>query len=85
MSSYQKYKESIKKTNVARRAAIRTLIENHRAEFDNLYLEEAKKFGLNPIKIQAQVKKHPKTEAELQTELWNLVLELEKKEKSLDK
>jgi hypothetical protein len=57
MSSYQKYKENIKATNVARRSAIRVLIENHREEFDNIYLEEARKIGLNPTKIEAQVKK----------------------------
>jgi hypothetical protein len=55
--SYQKYKENIKATNVARRAAIRVLIDNHREEFDNLYIEEAKKHGLNPTKIESQVRK----------------------------
>lgn len=57
MSSYQKYKDSIKQTNVARRSAVRVLIDNHREEFDALYIEEAKKLGLNPTKIEAQIKK----------------------------
>ncbi len=57
MSSYQKYKENIKATNVARRSAIRVLIENHREEFDNIYIEEALKHGLNPTKITSQVKR----------------------------
>lgn len=54
MGNYQKYKESIKDTNKARREAIKILVANHRAEFDNLYLEQAKQFGLNPTKTLAQ-------------------------------
>lgn len=57
MSSYQKYKDSIKTTNIARRAAVRTLIDNHREEFDALYIDEATKRGLNPTKIASQIKK----------------------------
>lgn len=55
--SYQKYKESIKETNKARRLAVRRLIANHRKEFDLLYLEEATQMGLNPTKTMAQIKK----------------------------
>lgn len=55
--SYQKYKETIKKTNEARRSAVRVLIENHREEFDAIYLEKAKTYGLNPTKIASQVKR----------------------------
>lgn len=55
--SYEKYKETIKATNVARRSAIKILIDNHRDEFDQLYLTEANLMGLNPTKIKAQVKR----------------------------
>lgn len=55
--SYQKYKEVIKATNVARRNAIKVLIDNHRDEFDQLYVEAATTMGLNPTKIKAQVKR----------------------------
>lgn len=55
--SYQKYKETIKSTNEARRAAVRVLIDNHRQEFDEIYLVKAKERGLNPTKIASQVKK----------------------------
>jgi hypothetical protein len=55
--SYQKYKETIKATNEARRAAVRVLIDNHREEFDAIYLVKAKERGLNPTKIASQVKK----------------------------
>lgn len=55
--SYQKYKETIKQTNEARRAAVRVLIDNHRQEFDEIYLVKAKERGLNPTKIASQVKK----------------------------
>lgn len=53
--SYQKYKETIKATNVARRNAVKVLIDNHRDEFDKLYLVEASKSGLNPTKTKAQI------------------------------
>ena len=56
MSTYQKYKENIKQTNEARRAAVRVLIANHREEFDALYLAQAEVLGLNPTKIKAKVK-----------------------------
>lgn len=55
--SYQKYKETIKATNEARRDAVRVLIDNHREEFDAIYLEKAKARGLNPTKIAASIKK----------------------------
>lgn len=55
--SYEKYKDVIKTTNVARRAAIRTLIENHRDEFDALYIAEAEARGLNPTKIRAKIER----------------------------
>ena len=55
--SYQKYKETIKATNEARRDAVRVLIDNHREEFDAIYLEKATARGLNPTKIASQVKK----------------------------
>lgn len=55
--SYQKYKETIKATNEARRAAVRVLIDNHREEFDAIYLVKAKERGLNPTKIASQIKK----------------------------
>lgn len=61
--SYEKYKESIKATNEARRAAVRTLIENHRKEFDNLYVEEAHKRGLNPVKIVGQLEREAAKES----------------------
>lgn len=57
MSSYEKYKDTIKVTNEARRSAVRVLINNHREEFDALYVEEANKRGLNPTKIVAQIKR----------------------------
>lgn len=53
--SYEKYKDTIKATNVARREAVKLLIENHREEFDNLYIEVADRHGLNPSKIKSQV------------------------------
>lgn len=52
--SYEKYKDTIKVTNTARRAAVKILIDKHRAEFDELYLSEAEKRGLNPTKIKAK-------------------------------
>lgn len=55
--SYAKYREVINATNMARRAAIKTLIDRHREEFNGLYLVEAEKLGLNPTKIQAKVKR----------------------------
>lgn len=55
--SYQKYKETIKQTNEARRDAVRVLIDNHREEFDAIYLDKAKARGLNPTKIASQVKR----------------------------
>ncbi len=55
--SYEKYKETIKATNEARRSAVRELINNHRQEFDQLYVAEATKIGLNPTKIVAQLKR----------------------------
>jgi hypothetical protein len=55
--SYQKYKETIKLTNEARRAAVRVLINQHREEFNELYFTEATKCGLNPTKIAAQIEK----------------------------
>jgi hypothetical protein len=55
--SYQKYKETIKSTNEARRDAVRVLIDNHREEFDAIYLEKARARGLNPTKIASAVKK----------------------------
>lgn len=55
--SYQKYKETIKATNEARRDAVRVLIDNHRDEFDAIYLDKARARGLNPTKIASQVKK----------------------------
>ena len=55
--SYQKYKETIKATNEARRDAVRVLIDNHREEFDAIYLVKAKERGLNPTKIASQVKR----------------------------
>lgn len=57
MTKYQKYKDAIKETNKARRLAIRRLIENHRQEFDTLYVEEAQKQGLNPTKTQNKLEK----------------------------
>lgn len=63
--SYEKYKENIKATNEARRAAVRLLINNHREEFDELYVYEAHKRGLNPTKITAQIKR---VEAERESE-----------------
>ena len=56
MSTYQKYKENIKQTNEARRAAVRVLITNHRDEFDALYLVQAEMRGLNPTKIKSKLK-----------------------------
>jgi hypothetical protein len=53
--SYQKYKETIKATNVARREAVKVLIDKHRDEFDQLYLTEASKIGLTPTKTRAKV------------------------------
>lgn len=50
MTTYQRYKEAIKATNAARRAATKVLINNHRTEFDLLYVEEATRRGLNPSK-----------------------------------
>lgn len=57
MTKYQKYKDAIKQTNKARRVAIRRLIELHREEFDQLYVEEANKHGLNPTKTQNKLEK----------------------------
>lgn len=57
MSTYEKYKDGIKKTNEARRAAIAKLIDAHRDEFDSLYLDEAVARGLNPTKIRSKKKK----------------------------
>ena len=57
MSHYEKYKDVIKTTNQARRAAIARLIDAHRADFDDLYLEEARARGLNPTKIEGMRKK----------------------------
>ena len=54
MTTYEKYKEVIKATNVARREAVKMLIENHRAEFDELYIQTATQMGLNPKKIVSQ-------------------------------
>lgn len=54
---YEKYKDTIKATNIARRNAIKVLIANHRQEFDEIYLVEATKKGLNPTKIKAQVER----------------------------
>lgn len=53
--SYEKYKDTIKATNTARRNAVKKLIDLHRQEFDQLYLIEAQAIGLNPSKIKAQV------------------------------
>lgn len=64
--SYEKYKDSIKKTNVARRAAVKILINNHRAEFDELYVQQAKEHGLNPVKIAGQIKKAAEGKDELE-------------------
>ena len=60
--SYEKYKEVIKATNVARREAVKVLIENHREEFDNLYLEVARNHGLNPKKIESQIRRNKEKE-----------------------
>lgn len=57
MGNYQKYKENIKETNKARREAVKVLIANHRDEFDEIYLEKAKEFGLNPTKTISQREK----------------------------
>lgn len=51
-SNYDKYKDVIKTTNQARRAALARLADAHRAEFQDLYLEEARARGLNPTKIE---------------------------------
>ena len=71
---YEKYKDRIKKTNEARRAAARVLITNHREEFDLIYLEKAKEYGLNPAKTAAQIKsRNPETEVvKKETELVEL-------------
>lgn len=57
MSNYEKYKEVIKTTNAARRAALSRLAKEHEAEFRALYLEEARARGLNPTKIERLVRK----------------------------
>jgi len=70
MSTYTKYKENIKQTNEARRAAVRRLINAHRDEFDELYLDEAIARGLNPTKIRSKMKKAEdasRTEEEFRT------------------
>lgn len=66
--SYDKYRESIKQTNEARRIATKTLIANHRQEFDEIYFAEATRLGLNPVKIANKLrKKDEETSEELST------------------
>lgn len=57
MSNYEKYKDVIKTTNAARRAALARLAKEHEEEFRNLYLEEARARGLNPTKTERLQKK----------------------------
>lgn len=56
-TNYEKYKEVIKTTNVARRAALSRLAKLHEEEFRVLYVEEAKARGLNPTKTERMQKK----------------------------
>lgn len=72
--SYEKYKDTIKATNEARRTAIRELINAHRAEFDEIYIRVATERGLNPTKIVAQVAKAA-AEREKQQEMAEAVQE----------
>lgn len=53
--SYQKYKENIVLTNKARREAVKILIMQHQAEFDELYQYKAHQYGLNTTKVNSRI------------------------------
>jgi hypothetical protein len=53
--SYEKYKESIVLTNKARREAVKILIMQHQAEFDELYQYTAIRYGLNTTKVNSRI------------------------------
>lgn len=61
-SNYDKYRDVIRLTNQARRAALARLAETHKTEFQNLYLEEARARGLKPTKVERALKKSTDTE-----------------------
>jgi hypothetical protein len=56
-SNYEKYKDVIRETNAARRAALLRLSEAHLDEYQTLYLEEALARGLKPTKIARMQRK----------------------------
>lgn len=70
--SYEKYKDTIKATNEARRAAVKELIDRHREEFNSLYIAEAETRGLNPSKIRGEIERAQRKQVE-QEELQRII------------
>lgn len=56
-SNYEKYKDMIRVTNAARRAALKRLADMQPDVYKQFYIEEAKARGLNPTKIERMTKR----------------------------
>lgn len=64
--SYEKYKDTIKATNKARRDALKLLVLNHQEEFDDIYREVAKNlYHLNTTKVDARVSRRTAVKEEI--------------------